>query len=86
MKSQRVYVVVFADLDEVPNGQLLVIAGHGADHQGVQLSCQLPHVLFVCAHQTLGNRKQVVGCKRHWHQPMKAEKRSEQSAHDLIVE
>lgn len=65
VKSRRVYVVVFANFDEVPNGQLQLIASHGADHQGVKLSCQLSHVLFVCVHQTLGNRKQVLRFKLH---------------------
>lgn len=70
LKSRGVYVVVFADLDEVPNGQLQLIASHGADHQGIQLSCQFPHVLFVCVHQTLKNRN-----------PIKAQKMSEKDKH-----
>lgn len=65
VEFKGVYVVVFADFDEVPNRQLQLIASHGADHQGVQLSCQLPHVLFVCVHQTLGNGKRVLRCKLH---------------------
>lgn len=80
MEFPGVYMVVFADFDEVSNGQLQLIASHGADYQGVQLSCQLPHVLFVCVHQTLGKRKKKTS------PDMQAREKSEKSQHDLTVE
>lgn len=54
------YMIVFGDFDQVVHSHLQLIASHGGDHQGIQLSCELPHVLFICVHQTLENRETVV--------------------------
>lgn len=53
LRSSALYMVVFANFDQVLNSHLKLIASHGRNHQGIQLSCQLPHVFFVCVHQTL---------------------------------
>ena len=46
-------MVVFGDLDQVVDGSVQLTAGHGGHHHGVELGCQLPHVLLVGVHQTL---------------------------------
>lgn len=51
-------MVVFGDFDQVVHSQLQLVAGHGGNDQSVQLSGELPHVLFICVHQTLQEEKQ----------------------------
>ena len=52
-------MVVIGDFDQIVHSQLQLIASHGRDHQCIQLGCKLPHVLFICVHQTLEKRKTV---------------------------
>lgn len=54
------YVVVFGDFDQIVHCYLQLIASHSGEYQCIQLGCKLPHVLLICVHQTLWNRKTVV--------------------------
>lgn len=47
------YVIVLGDFEQIVHGRLQLVAGHGGDDHGIQLGCQLPHVLLISVHQTL---------------------------------